>query len=280
LVGSHIGKDCITLPNLNDIGKKYGTDKANGFHGYLDEYERIANLPDLRDKEMKMLEIGVLDGASIKMWAEYFEKGRIVGVDNLKRNIHLGNDNVPSNFVVRKDNALYGLGIEALLSLYSDIMDDNSRVELYNYDQGKRDHLEMLINDAGGDFDFIIDDGSHFQEDQMVSFSYLLQHLKSGGYYIIEDVALPLSGYFDEFNPADVCWGIEKTSRQTGFFRDIVFNTFIDFAATGTIKSKYLTDEEMEYINNNVATSERFNGLDIQVVCLSARSSFITIRKK
>ena len=163
------------MSNLNDVGKKYGTDKANGSHGYLDEYERIANLSDLRNKEMKMLEIGVLNGASIKMWAEYFKKGRIVGIDNLKREIHLGLDDVSTNCIVKKDDGIH-IGIEAIISLYKDIMNDNSRITLHNYDQGKRDHLEMFIKEVGGDFDFIIDDGSHFQEDQMVSFAYLFQH--------------------------------------------------------------------------------------------------------
>lgn len=252
------------MSNLNDIGLKTQTDKASGSHGYLDQYERIANLSELRNKDMKMLEIGVLNGASIRMWAEYFEKGKIFGMDNLEVDVHLGSD------WKREQNAV----------LYSDMMKENDRISIHQYDQGNREHLQTFIEEVGSDFDFIIDDGSHFQEDQMVSFAFLFQHLKSGGYYIIEDVALPLSRYVEEFNPDDRCWGIEKQNRQTGFFKDIVFNTFIDFAASRNIKSSYLTDDEIDYINKNVADSEEFSGLDIQLICLSADSTFITIKKK
>jgi hypothetical protein len=38
-------------------------------------------------------------------------------------------------------------------------------------------------------FDYIVDDGHHYQEHQQVSLGVLFEHVKPGGYYIIEDVA-------------------------------------------------------------------------------------------
>ena len=62
---------------LDDIAKKYGTDKSTDFHGYTLIYEKL--ITDLWGKSL--LEIGVLDGASIKMWHEYLPRWQITGVD-------------------------------------------------------------------------------------------------------------------------------------------------------------------------------------------------------
>lgn len=62
---------------LQDIGFQADTDKAS-YHQYLDFYEK--NLPDRKFKG-RLLEIGILQGASIKMWHEYYPKAEVVGID-------------------------------------------------------------------------------------------------------------------------------------------------------------------------------------------------------
>lgn len=62
---------------LIKIGLKHNTDKAF-FHNYLDFYEE--HLPD-RDFDGRLLEIGVMKGASLRMWREYYPKAEIVGID-------------------------------------------------------------------------------------------------------------------------------------------------------------------------------------------------------
>ncbi len=62
---------------LNEIGLKHGTDKAT-HHKYLDFYEK--NLPD-RSFSGRLLEVGVMDGASLRMWADYYPNAEIVGID-------------------------------------------------------------------------------------------------------------------------------------------------------------------------------------------------------
>ena len=52
---------------LHELGLKYKTDKAT-FHKYLDFYEK--KLPG-RDFAGRLLEVGVMDGASMRMWREY-----------------------------------------------------------------------------------------------------------------------------------------------------------------------------------------------------------------
>jgi spermidine synthase len=61
---------------LNDIGLKHDTDKSTRYHGYLDFYEK--NLPS---KPKRILEIGVMHGASLKMWRDYYPDAEVIGVD-------------------------------------------------------------------------------------------------------------------------------------------------------------------------------------------------------
>lgn len=56
---------------LTQLAAKYKIDKL--IHGYIPIYERMLSGVDI-------LEIGVHEGGSLKMWREYFE-GRVVGVD-------------------------------------------------------------------------------------------------------------------------------------------------------------------------------------------------------
>lgn len=130
---------------LHEIGLKHNTDKAF-FHQYLDFYQ--IKLPK-RNFAGRLLEIGVMDGASIKMWREYYPKAEIVGVD-INDKSHLQYENV------------------TILQL----------------DATDPEQLKDL-----GIFDIIIDDGSHMTADQQKSFEHLyLNQLSPKGYYIIEDL--------------------------------------------------------------------------------------------
>ena len=64
---------------LNELAVKYGTDKGPEDHMYTDRYSLY--LEQYRDIEFNLLEIGVFDGASVKMWKEYFPKANIVALD-------------------------------------------------------------------------------------------------------------------------------------------------------------------------------------------------------
>ena len=136
---------------LHDIGFKYGTDKAT-FHKYLDFYEQ--HLPD-RNFRGRLLEIGVMDGLSVRMWREYYPYAEIVGIDT-------------------KDN---------LDALYNDYWKVPKTVKLLQLDGTKAKDVKAL-----GMFDIIIDDGSHKTADQQASYKLLWKQLTPGGVYIIEDL--------------------------------------------------------------------------------------------
>lgn len=60
---------------LQEIGMKHKTDKAT-YHKYCDFYEKT-----LPKKINRLLEIGIMDGNSLRMWHEYYPDAEIVGVD-------------------------------------------------------------------------------------------------------------------------------------------------------------------------------------------------------
>lgn len=63
--------------SLLALAEEHGTDKA--MHGYCGPYE--AHLSPLRSRAFTLLEVGVLEGASLRTWAEYFPLASIIGVD-------------------------------------------------------------------------------------------------------------------------------------------------------------------------------------------------------
>ena len=62
---------------LNKLFKKYKSDKYE--HGYSEIYDKF--LSELKNKKLKILEIGVADGSSVKAWSDFFRKSTIIGFD-------------------------------------------------------------------------------------------------------------------------------------------------------------------------------------------------------
>lgn len=62
--------------NLHELGIKHHTDKAY-CHNYCHWYEQ-----QLKGKKIKaILEIGVKDGASLKMWRDFYPDAQVYGID-------------------------------------------------------------------------------------------------------------------------------------------------------------------------------------------------------
>jgi len=142
---------------LTEIGNKYQTDKAT-HHKFTDLYDSI--LSDIRYDKLRVLEIGISFGGSLKMWEEYFINSEIYGCDivseeerqinNNKREIYF-NPNKTKTFVINQEIK------EELLSLPNNL-------------------------------DLIIDDGGHTMLQQQLTLSVMFDKLKSNGIYIIEDL--------------------------------------------------------------------------------------------
>lgn len=132
---------------LNEIGLKTNTDKAY-CHKFCDFYEQ-----NLNKNISKLWEIGILDGASLQMWSEYYPNAQIIGFD---------------------------IEDKSLLKL-------NNNITIKQLDQGNKEQLKKLANE-NNNIDIIIDDGSHIIEHQIMTFEILFSSLKSNGQFIIEDL--------------------------------------------------------------------------------------------
>ncbi len=135
---------------LDELGIKYGTDKSSRGHGYLNVYEKY--LSEFKDKPISFMEIGMLHGASVNVWQDYFTQAKLYGVDCRKNRL-------------RQDG----------------------RVKSFWANQANREHLEKIVQETGL-IDIIVDDGGHQMSQQQISLGFLFPYIKSNGLYIIEDL--------------------------------------------------------------------------------------------
>lgn len=60
---------------------------------------------------------------------------------------------------------------------------------IHTGDQGSKEDLERVVQDAGGSsFDIIIDDGSHLNHHQILTAQTMIQYVAPGGILVIEDI--------------------------------------------------------------------------------------------
>ncbi|MGB5511852.1 MAG: class I SAM-dependent methyltransferase [Woeseiaceae bacterium] len=125
------------------------------WHHYFDIYTK--HFGPYRDRPIKMLEIGVFRGGSLRMWKDYFHPdSTIVGIDI---------DNTCKDHEIADRNVFVRIGSQA---------DPRFLAE---------------VNKEFGPFDIILDDGSHKTHHQNISFGALFRSaLKDGGCYMVEDV--------------------------------------------------------------------------------------------
>ena len=139
---------------LDSIGIKYRTDKCSMMHDYLGKYEFF--LQKFRMHPLRLLELGVFEGSSLRMWQEYFPYAEVYGVD------------IAENCSQYADERIHI--IQADLS-------DPARV-------AKLKEIRPQI---------IIDDASHIVSHQLLALFSLFDVLPSGGVYILEDLETSLN---------------------------------------------------------------------------------------
>lgn len=143
---------------LTHLSNKYGCDKSDRNHRYTQWYYKI--LLKRRPLEFNLLEFGFGQGKSVKMWADFLPKAKIVNVDI--------RDQLP------RDRFLERL-----------IEDD--RFEFFSSDQIDISSKSSLFKKYKSFF-MIIDDASHVPEDQQYTMGVCFQFVEPGGWYVIEDL--------------------------------------------------------------------------------------------
>lgn len=141
------------MRSLLSLYEKYQhlTDKDTT-HCYISSvYENLFN--DMQDTCQNILEIGIHEGGSVKLWKEYFINATIYAVDN--------NNNI---------------------ELFKDATDEKIKLYINNaYDIN-------FVNSLPNNFDLIIDDGPHTLESMIKFLEYYQPKLNDNGILIIEDI--------------------------------------------------------------------------------------------
>lgn len=142
---------------LQKIGIDVKTDKAY-LHFYCPFYDQF--LEPLRHTATWVAEVGVRTGASVKMWERYFSRAKLLGMD--------------ITWKAWQDK-------DAWLRNHSD------RVTLKLADQAKRKQLKDAMASTGP-FDVFVEDGNHALDQQQITLSTVWPMIKSGGFFIWEDI--------------------------------------------------------------------------------------------
>mgnify|MGYP003652958450 CR=1 FL=1 len=152
------------MHELTKLGRKYGTDKAGGRAGNHTFTEKVYGplFEQCREDKLHLLEIGAGQvGGSHKMWKEYFTQGEIYCLDPFF---------LPDQIVTSAD--LEEIGVHVIQG-----------------NQLSRSDLTRAGASCEEGFDYIIDDAAHVPDAIQLSLGMLFPYLKSGGLYIVEDLA-------------------------------------------------------------------------------------------
>lgn len=175
------------LPNIGEVDLKelslcgladlFGSDKGSIKHRYTEVYEPLIHLmcaqqgDTRKTAELVIAEAGVACGASLHMWSHYLPESTIIGYD------------------IRPECA----------KLCRDLK--NVRIEIGDPAQ--------MSEPSDAPFDVFIDDASHIAEQMVLMFKNCWPWVRSGGFYIIEDLACTYSASYtkqfrEHFDPAAV----------------------------------------------------------------------------
>jgi len=141
----------IELKEFYYTSENYSTDKGRE-HDYINAYYN--NEFQNREREIRLLEIGIHKGFSTRLFRDWFINGECWAIENNAEGA--GIFEIPNVTILWKD--------------------------------GYSDETVSLFED--GYFDYIIDDGPHTLQSQKDAITKWLPKIKSGGKLIIEDIQL------------------------------------------------------------------------------------------
>ena len=131
------------------------TDK-NTTHSYLEIYESLFH--NKKITALNVLEIGVQDGGSIKLWHDYFP-----------------------------NSTIYGLDIRKIKDMW-DVLKNKPRIKLGCFDAYDQTFFDNQLSTLNTKFDILIDDGPHTLDSMLFFIDNYCKILSDDGVLVIEDV--------------------------------------------------------------------------------------------
>ena len=71
-------------------------------------------------------------------------------------------------------------------------------------DQGDPHVLKRWLNETGGSFDIVIDDGGHRNTHTVTTFEWFWPHVRPGGLYVIEDMHVARMSNYEDTNGTNI----------------------------------------------------------------------------
>jgi hypothetical protein len=162
---------CFT--ELCQLATKYATDKSpyniqSHRHPYTAIYDMFLAPYKYLPQTLKLGEVGILNGASLRMWREYFPSAELVGFDI---------------------NASAVQHTETIPNTRGCLVDAGSA-------DGLQNALEIVCSDEKK-FDILVEDASHCLKHQLLFLKTALNYIRPGGILIIEDIfrAIPAARF-------------------------------------------------------------------------------------
>lgn len=169
----------LDLYNTYSVLEK--TDKGNG-HDYINSFYNTEFTP-LRDTKLTLVEIGIAQGLSMKLFGGWFTNARIFGID------------ISSKYIDDIDNVML---------LYGDAYTDQI--------------IEKFADDS---IDYLIDDGPHTLQSQLDCVVKWFPKIKKGGTLIIEDIQ-NIDGYKPKFDELGIPYQIIDTRISSNKYDDVL----------------------------------------------------------
>lgn len=149
------------METLAQIYERYKGPASYGdkgtIHSYIEVYEEL--FAPYRNSALRVLEIGIMGGCSLRMWEEYFAYSEVHGIDLCDQ----------------------PLGMTDLRPM---IKEAGHHIHLL--DASNKEQVEACFHNVV--FDVVVEDANHFIDDQLKIYDNFRRHLSTNGIYVIEDI--------------------------------------------------------------------------------------------
>lgn len=181
---------------------------------YFEVYEKV--LSHIKDQKVSLLEIGVQNGGSLDIWAEYF------------------------------DNAVNLVGCD-INPKVEELEYNDPRIKVIGKSATHPETHALIKKISSEGYDVIIDDGSHRSMDTLSNFINYFDLLKPGGFFIIEDMHC---AYWEEYGG-----GYFNDLSISNFMKKIpdlinIEHCREDYNAAKLFKSFFMSEAVPEFLKN------------------------------
>lgn len=167
------------MNTLVDLYRIHQGKVADRWSAYLHQYDRL--FCSLRNRPIRLLEIGIQNGGSLEVWGRYFSNAR----------------------------KLVGCDIDPLCL---NLRYDDPRISVVMGD-ATTDETEQKIGAISDTWDFVIDDGSHQSHHIVSTFARFFPKIADGGMFVAEDLHC---SYWREFGG-----GLADPFSAVAFFKRV-----------------------------------------------------------